>query len=244
MKRTRSIIFIYFLFFAITTLGQSITSGLVLEDVTNKPVIGAAIMFERGKNVLAITDMNGRFQAKDIQGKSIRISYTGFKPLVVKAQNNATYYLVADTNALAEVVVTAQESSGLAAASIIGKQAMEHLQPSSFSDLLELLPGGRSYDPMLNTPNSIRLREATPYGSTNYGTSSLGTSFVVDGVPVSNNANKQYMAGAWDAKVTNRTFTNQGIDMRTISTDDIEKVEVVRGIPSVEYGDLTSGLIK
>ena len=32
--------------------------------------------------------------------------------------------------------------------------------------------------------------------------------------------------------------------MRTISTDDIEKVEVVRGIPSVEYGDLTSGLIK
>ena len=93
MKRTRSIIFIYFLFFAITTLGQSITSGLVLEDVTNKPVIGAAIMFEKGKNVLAITDMNGRFLAKNIQGKSIRISYTGFKPLVVKAQNNATYYL-------------------------------------------------------------------------------------------------------------------------------------------------------
>lgn len=244
MKRTRPIIFIYFLFFAITTLGQSITSGLVLEYVTNKPVIGAAVTFEKGKNVLAITDMNGRFQAKNIQGKSIRISYTGFKPLVVKAQNNATYYLVADTNALAEVVVTAQESSGLAAASIIGKQAMEHLQPSSFTDLLELLPGGRSSDPMLNTPNSIRLREATSYGSSNYGTSSLGTSFVVDGVPVSNNANKQYMAGAWDAKVTNRTFTNQGIDMRTISTDDIEKVEVVRGIPSVEYGDLTSGLIK
>jgi outer membrane cobalamin receptor len=32
--------------------------------------------------------------------------------------------------------------------------------------------------------------------------------------------------------------------MRAISTDDIETVEVVRGIPSVEYGDLTSGLVK
>lgn len=32
--------------------------------------------------------------------------------------------------------------------------------------------------------------------------------------------------------------------MRTISTDDIESVEVVRGIPSVEYGNLTSGMVK
>lgn len=32
--------------------------------------------------------------------------------------------------------------------------------------------------------------------------------------------------------------------MRAISTDDIESVEIVRGIPSAEYGDLTSGLVK
>ena len=31
--------------------------------------------------------------------------------------------------------------------------------------------------------------------------------------------------------------------MREIPTDNIEKVEVVRGIPSVKYGELTSGLI-
>lgn len=244
MKRARYILFIYFLFCAMATFAQNITSGLVIENLTNQPVIGASVMFEKGKSVLAITDMNGRFQAKNIEGKTIRISYIGYKPLVVKAQNNATYYLVADTNALAEVVVTAQESRGLAASSTIGKQAMEHLQPSSFSDLLELLPGGRSSDPSLNAPNSIRLREATPYGSTNYGTSSLGTSFIVDGAPVSNNANKQSIAGAWESQVTKRDFTNQGVDMRTLSTDDIEKVEVLRGIPSVEYGDLTSGLVK
>ena len=38
------------------------------------------------------------------------------------------------------------------------------------------------------------------------------------------------------------TFVNSGVDMRSVSTDDIESVEVVRGIPSVEYGDLTSGM--
>ena len=32
--------------------------------------------------------------------------------------------------------------------------------------------------------------------------------------------------------------------MRTISTNDIEKVEIIRGIPSAAYGDLTTGLIK
>lgn len=56
------------------------------------------------------------------------------------------------------------------------KHAMEHLQPSSFSDILELLPGGRSHDPDLNSPNTIRLREAgSPSG---YTTTSLGTSLL------------------------------------------------------------------
>ena len=215
-----------------------------MENLTRQPVIGASIILTETKNVVAITDMNGRFTAKNLNGRTIRISYIGFKSLVVKASKDATYYLVEDTNALAEVVVTAQESRGLSAASTIGKKAMEHLQPSTFSDLLELLPGGRSSDPALNNPNSIRLREASSNSGTNYTTSSLGTSFIVDGAPVSNNANMQYMKGAWDTPVTNRDFTNKGVDMRTISTDDIEKVEIVRGIPSVEYGDLTTGLVK
>jgi outer membrane receptor protein involved in Fe transport len=120
---------------------------------------------------------------------------------------------------------------------------MEHLQPSSFTDLLELLPGGTSKDPMLNVVNNIRLREASPMGS-NYATSSLGTSFLVDGARISTNANMQSISGAWESAALERESTNSGVDMRTISTDDIESVEIVRGIPSVQYGDLTSGLVK
>lgn len=148
-----------------------------------------------------------------------------------------------DVHALGEVVVTAQEARGLSSSSVVGKHAMEHLQPSSFSDLLELLPGGRSVDPTMTQANTIRLREAGSSTNSNYATSSLGTSFVVDGAPISTNANMQFISGG-DTKDANRTTMNAGVDLRSISTDDIERVEIIRGIPSVEYGDLTSGLVK
>lgn len=44
--------------------------------------------------------------------------------------------------ALNEVVVTASESKRATSASIVDRTAMKHLQPSSFSDLMELVPGG------------------------------------------------------------------------------------------------------
>lgn len=141
---------------------------------------------------------------------------------------------------IGEVVVTASETKALSTTSKIGSDAIRHIQPSSIADLLELLPGGRSSDPDFSTPQSIRLREATPV-SNNYETSSLGTQFLIDGVPMSNDANLQYTPTSSNY---GSTFVNSGVDMRAISTDDIESVEVVRGIPSVEYGDLTSGLVK
>ena len=43
--------------------------------------------------------------------------------------------------------------------------------------------------------------------------------------------------------INSRNHISYGVDMREIPTDNIERVEVVRGIPSVKYGELTSGLI-
>ena len=37
---------------------------------------------------------------------------------------------------------------------------MEHLQPTSFTDLLEMLPGGKSIDPNMGKANLINIREA------------------------------------------------------------------------------------
>ena len=160
-------------------------------------------------------------------------------------------------HAIGEVVVTARVSKGPVTASVIGRDAMKHLQPNSLADLMELLPGGYAKDPNMGEANTMSIRETGTmgaYGSTtknnNFSISSLGTQFVVDGVPISTDANMQYsplsdtQSSTSSSSVENsRNITNRGVDMRSISTDDIESVEVVRGIPSVEYGNLTSGLI-
>ena len=146
---------------------------------------------------------------------------------------------------LQEVVVTAEEKYERSSASVINKEAMQHIQPSSFTDILQTLPGGTTKDPNLTSTNTIRLREATN-GSTSgeYDASSLGTSFVIDGAPVSTDANMQYVQSDVSGSDAKRSSVGAGVDMRTISTDDIEKVEIIRGIAGAEYGDVTSGVVK
>lgn len=146
---------------------------------------------------------------------------------------------------LQEVVVTAEESTGKSSASVINKEAMQHLQPSSFTDILQTLPGATTKDPDLTHANTIRLREASNGASSgDYDASSLGTSFVIDGAPLSTDANMQYLPSDNSGADAKRSSVGAGVDMRTISTDDIEKVEIIRGIASAEYGDVTSGVVK
>jgi hypothetical protein len=222
---------------------QALIRGTVLDAETLEPVIGATITDVKQGKALTVTQADGTFAIPKNNEVKLRISSIGYKSLVTAPTADGRYLLHAEVSQLGEVVVTAQENRGLTTSSKIEKHAMEHLQPSSFSDLLELIPGGRSIDPSLSTPNNIHIREIST-GNSNYATSSLGTSFIIDGAPISTGANMQYLAGAWDDMATSRDNTNAGVDMRGISTDDIESVEIVRGIPSVEYGDLTSGLVK
>ncbi len=222
---------------------QVLVNGIVLDAETLEPVIGATVLDAKRGKALTVTQTDGTFSIPKNNEVTLKITSVGYKPLVTALTPDGRYLLQAEVSQLGEVVVTAQENRGLTTSSRIEKHAMEHLQPSSFADLLELLPGGRSHDPSLSAPNNIHIREIAS-GSSNYATSSLGTSFIIDGAPISTNANMQYLAGAWDLMATTRDNTNAGVDMRGISTDDIERVEIVRGIPSVEYGDLTSGLVK
>lgn len=86
--------------------------------------------------------------------------------------------------------------------------------------------------------NLIRIRET---GKTE-DISSLGVGFYIDGISQNTDANLQYMPNSTSA--VNATSTmSKGIDMRTISTDNIEKVEIIRGIPSVAYGNVANGAV-
>lgn len=246
MKSKILISVIFFVIFSFAAKGQNTFKCRVIDENSGEPLIGAVIRSNVDKHISAVSDVNGYFSIslKDhVVNSGIIITYIGYSKVHVDLINGKTYKLSASSTVINDVVVTATESHGLTSSSKIEKHAMEHLQPSSFTDMLELLPGGMSKDPVLNTPNTISLREV-PISSSNYDTSSLGTSFIIDGAPISTKANMQFMSGAWDEKTTGRDYTNAGVDMRSISTDDIQTVEIIRGIPSVEYGDLTTGVVK
>ena len=180
----------------------------------------------------------------------LEVSYLGYRDIKQRVEvvgsSHLDIFMEADEKLLSEVVVTAKEGHGITSSSIIDRQAIEHLQPSSFTDLLALLPGGSSSLPSLTTSNSIHLRQAGT-GDSDYDISSLGTQFVTDGIPMNSNANMQKVAQATSSSHgdldAGRNHTTSGIDMRSIPTDNIESVEIIRGIAPVEYGDLTSGVV-
>ena len=148
---------------------------------------------------------------------------------------------------LEEVVVTATNSqAGRSTASNISRQAMDHLQATSLNDLLALMPGGISQNSALNSSQQINIRQIASNSSNEEALNALGTAIIRDGAPISNNSNLSAMnptVSGGTSAMSGGASPSGGIDVRSISTENIESVEIIRGIPSVEYGDLTSGAV-
>ncbi|MBQ1647272.1 MAG: TonB-dependent receptor plug domain-containing protein, partial [Bacteroidales bacterium] len=233
----RFFVIMWFLLLCLQAEGQDYFSGKVQDAATREPLVGVAIT--QGQS-WALTDSLGRFRIKANASSAATFTSLGYKTLRASLVQGGTYRLQPDVFALREVVVTAQENHGLTSATKIGQDAISHIQPSSVADLLELLPGGVSRDPSFGSPKVVNLRAAGSL-SADYATSALGTRFTIDGKPVLNDANLQYTPAYSNL---GSDFVNLGTDMRTIPTEDIESMDVVRGIASVEHGDLTSGLIQ
>lgn len=230
-------------------------SGTVTDADSGETLPYSSIMVSPGNHACAC-DANGQFALTLPAAEyKLTVSYIGFKSAVREIYLNSPIQLnvalQSAEKALKEVVITATKGDGLTSSSRIDREAMNHLQPTSFTDLLELLPGNISRDPNMGAANTITLRETgtmsatgTRTASDDYAITSLGTQFMIDGAPVGTDANMQSIPSndASDPSAR-RSVANKGVDMRTISTDNIESVEIVRGIPSAEYGNLTSGLV-
>ncbi|MGE8434383.1 TonB-dependent receptor [Chryseobacterium joostei] len=248
---TRSLFLVFFFIFSIQRIhaqDEKSQLNITVFDENNKELGGASVTINQtslttDKNgTTGISISNGKYLVKVLhpsyQEKELSISHSSPQNITIKLQ---------PINKLEEIVVFSKESKGLTTKSVIDRQAMQHLQPSSFTDLMELLPGGLSKAPVLNSVNKATLRENTGiYTGNQYNTSSLGIQFMIDDNIINSNADMQV---SLDEKQfleapKYRETSSSGVDMRTISTNDIEKVEIIRGIPSAAYGDLTSGLIK
>lgn len=207
-------------------------SGKVVDAKTGEPVIGAAVNVE-DTGIWAISDENGRFFLPDIRpgDYAVQFSCLGFVDkrlsfVVKKDIPNLTIKLDQNTLALNSVVVTAErDKEGMNTSLKFGANALNHLQMSNVTDISALLPGGKTVNPDLTTDNAVSLRS----GGLAAGNAAFGTALEVDGVRVGNNASFGSMSGT---------------GTRNISTENVQSIEVITGVPSAEYGDLNSGMVR
>ena len=201
-------------------------AGTVVSRPDNTPVEAAVVLIP-ATGQWAVTDAAGKFTLRKINpGKvTFQVSCLGFADATFTLEMNqdrsgVTFHLDEDNLALEQAVVTARENTATATTSrIIDRKAMDHMQMLNVTDLSALLPGGKTISPDLTgSAQKFAVR----------GTS-FGTAVEVDGMRLSNNASLSETAG---------------VSTRNLSSANIESVEVITGVPSVEYGDLSSGIVK
>ncbi|WP_420637348.1 TonB-dependent receptor [Candidatus Palauibacter sp.] len=248
--------------------GASI-SGRVSDEETTAPLASVLVAIE-GTTISTLTDAGGRYRLEGVpQGpKILRAQRIGLATarvrISVPAEGSLTRDIELSVSALRleEITVTAdavgRAEGELGTASVIERDAIEHITATSLAGVLQLVPGISTQAPGLSDVEQIALR-TVPTGSSvgaladdagvgrsSADLSAFGTLIVLDGVPLSNNANLQSLGprgGADRQLLSFATAANGGIDLRRIPAAVIERVEVIRGVPSVRYGDLTQGTI-
>lgn len=134
---------------------------------------------------------------------------------------------------------------------VFDEEAIEKIQAFSLMDILNTIPGKSTSAPNIDAPQLITLRgnQGGSYDMNN----SLGVAIIMDGVNLSNDANMQTrslsqfgmsggaLTGAKSYSGGDAPF--QGIDLREIPVETIEKVEVIQGVASAQFSELTDGAI-
>ena len=233
MKKRLPILIMLMLCLNFNLLAQSITmAGRVTDEESGAPIEYASILM-KANGFWAITNSNGEFTIKNVPvGKAVLIIQSlGYakRELAMNITRNMPRMRITlrqENLKLDEVTVTAKRKTDEATTSYtIDRTTLDHQQIINVGDIATLMPGGKTINPTLMNDNRTALRS----GLTEKGNTSFGTAIEVDGMRLSNNSETGETAGA---------------STRTVSTVNIESVEVVTGIPSVEYGDLSNGIVK
>jgi hypothetical protein len=139
-----------------------------------------------------ISEEGGQFHIGNVPVGSyrIRVEILGYEtkqfPLKVQGPVSGLILSVYESSLrLQEVVVTAEEGGRLNSSSRIEKQALEHVQPSSIKDVMQLLPGNFTENPTFKQCQSAHQSGIFPPISAN----AFGTALILDGGTVSNDAN-------------------------------------------------------
>ena len=232
--------------FAQTKLKGNVKGKVV--DEKGQPLLSANIIVV-GTSIGTSTNFEGKYKIKNLPAGTykIKVSFVGYKSSVKKIKVIAgktslvNFKLYPESFKIGGIVVTAKEDllpTDVESKTEINSGEIEHFQATSLKDVLDLVPGvQKSANPGLNKTSQIAIR-----GDETDRLSAFGTKIIIDGEPVSNNANLQFES------LTGSKFgySSMGgsVDLRTIPADNLQSVSVITGMPSVRYGDFTNGIIE
>lgn len=260
----KKIILIALFFLTQLVVAQQNIKGTIIDKETNAPLQDVTVL-DIHTQKWAITDVRGNFELKHNGASDATLNFRILgkqeRTIHYKSQDlqKALLITLEDKNLrLDEIVVSAKKGKDYSEIAM-QQEAIQQVQAFSLNEVLEQVPGQAVTNFSLNDFKPIAFRTVRPqYVSDNSFTNkSFGTAVVLDGIPISNNENMQsYSANSGSSALANfndestSAFNdnfnnaNYGTDLREVAVENIEKIEIVQGVPSAKYGDLTSGLVK
>lgn len=213
-------------------MGQYVFSGRVMDLQTGKPVAGAYIKILESE-IQTTADGKGMFQLTGIPAGiySVQVSYLDYvnslhQISIVNNVLDTILYLHQDNLLLENVQVNSKLNHSISTTLGIDRKSLDHLQMLSITDAAALLPGGKTNRTLYLTQAAQNF--AVNGFATESGNPLFGVGIEVDGIRLSPNA----------------SLDRTPIDLRNIASSNVESIDVIVGVPSVEYGDITNGLVK
>jgi outer membrane receptor protein involved in Fe transport len=231
--------------------GATAVTGRVTDTETGRPLAHVLVEVE-GLGLRTFSDTAGLYRLQTVPAgpQVLRARLIGYAsarlPVTVPTSGVLTLDIKLAVSALEipGIVVTAdpvgRAAGELGTASVIGQEAVAHLPSTSLADILGLVPGISMSPPGLESGQQVALRSAATTSAESRSLAAFGTAIILDGVPISNNANLQ---SAPAGVVGLLGQASGGVDLSRLPASTIQRVEVIRGVPSARYGDLTQGAV-
>jgi outer membrane receptor protein involved in Fe transport len=265
VSRIASLLLLCFCFAALfaadaRAAGTGILKGKVFDYQTGKPVPDALVAIQgTAKSVLA--DKSGVFQIELPAGKYgisiLKDEYynTCYQDIEIESGKITTYKCELVTGDPRQQFffqiggITVLDKRDLLPEKTetthnISSAEIEHYLSTNLGDVMDLVPGiERTKNPGLSQMNQLDLRGTAQLDTEDKSAARFGTKIIIDDIAISNNANMQTGKGTTYGSSV-QAYAGTGLDLRSIPADNVQGVEVITGVPSVEYGDLTTGLVK
>ena len=194
-------------------------------DATGEPLIGVSILVKGSTNG-TVTDVDGNFNIEAVKGATLEISYIGYTTQSIPVTGNVSLNIVMkeDSEQLEEVVVTAlgiKRSEKALSYNVqkVGGDELTAIKDANFMNSLNGKVAGvniqRSASGVGGSTRVVMRGNKSIAGDNN-------VLYVVDGIPIGNQANREGDGSSFDSKSSGEGIAN-------FNPDDIESISVLTG---------------